>query len=72
MNFFAGCGLPRPEKCPYQFAFAANGHPRKSLEPLACGNLGLGFEPLRKVAKLGRRDFPRLNAIKEMTEKLRR
>ena len=46
------------------FAFAADNHFRKSLEPSALRNFWIGDEPVSELTELMSRNFPISNSIK--------
>ena len=67
-NTFAFDVLARKKKRFDQFAFAANGHSRKPLVPLALGDIGFRVEPLGQQLQLRRRDLPALDPVEQVLE----
>ena len=71
-DFFAFWKLARRQKCFHQFAFAADGHPRKPPEPSTHGHLRLGVQPGGQQSKLAGGNVALLDAVEQMLEQSRR
>ena len=69
-QFLAGCNLPRLQKSLDEFAFAANGHPGKFLEPWASRHFRFGAEPIRQQPKLIGGNVAAADAVEQMIEEV--
>ena len=69
---FALRGLSRQQKRLDQLTLTAHRHTGKALVPLALGYIGLRVQPCGEQLKLGRRDLPALNTLKQILKQRRR
>jgi hypothetical protein len=67
-NFCSGWNLPWHQKRLYQFAFTANGHSGKSLEPLSFWNVWFLVQPISERSELISGNPAFLDSIEQMIE----